>query len=182
MNTRRLSVSALSLVALAVLSGCAAEAAPASSSSGTEADGTAADSVTITDAWVKTAAEGMTAGFGSLENTSDVDANVVSVETTAASMSELHETVEDESGAMVMRPIDGGFTIPASGALTLEPAGNHLMLMDLAEPLHAGDEVPFTLEFSDGSELAFTAVVKDYAGANENYVGDDMDMDMGDDE
>ncbi len=140
-----------------------------------------ADSVTVTDAWVKTADEGMTAAFGSVENSSGTDANVVSVATTAATMSELHETVEDEAGAMVMRRIEGGFIVPASGVLVLEPAGNHLMLMELTGPLHAGDEVPFTLEFSDGSTLDFSAVVKDYAGANENYVGNgngDMDMDM----
>ena len=58
------------------------------------------------------------------------------------------------------------------------------MLMDLPEPVVAGDELSFTLTFSDDSTLDFTAPAKDYAGANENYedgdmgdMGGDMEMD-----
>lgn len=137
-----------------------------------------ADSVTIEDAWVKSAVPGeMTAGFGTLENSSDQDVTVVSVESSASPMMELHETVENESGQMVMREVSGGFVIPAKDHLHLEPGGNHLMLMELPKPVKAGEEVTFTLTFSDGSTLEFAAVVKDYAGANENYEGD---MDHGD--
>lgn len=46
----------------------------------------------------------------------------------------------------------------------------------LHAPLAAGEEATFTLTFSDGSTIDFTAPVKDYTGANEEYVGDDMDM------
>lgn len=132
-----------------------------------------ADSVTIEDAWVKSAVPGeMTAGFGTLENSSDQDVTVVSVESSASPNVEPHETVENESGQMMMREVEGGFVIPANDHLHLEPGGNHLMLMELPKPVKAGEEVTFTLTFSDGSTLEFAAVVKDYAGANENYEGD----------
>ena len=91
-------------------------------------------------------------------------------------MLELHETVENESGAMIMREIEGGFVIPAGETLDLVPGGNHIMLMDLTDPLAAGEEVTFTLTFSDDSSYEFTAPVKDYAGANENYEGGDEEM------
>src|SRR5690606_16794089 len=121
----------------------------------------------------------MTSGFGTLVNNSDEDINVVSVESSASPMLELHETVADDSGSMVMREGEGGFVIPANGDLLLEPGGNHLMMMDLPEAVKAGDEVTFTLTFADDSMYDFPAVVKDYAGANENYhEGDDADMDM----
>jgi len=94
---------------------------------------------------------------------------VVSVSSPSSDMMELHETVENESGEMVMREIEGGFVIPAGSELTLEPGGNHIMLMDLTAPLLAGDEATFTLTFSDDSTYEFTAPVKDYSGANENY-------------
>jgi copper(I)-binding protein len=122
----------------------------------------------------------MSAAFGELSNSSDQDITVVSAESDASSMLELHETVENDSGEMVMREIDGGFVIPAGGSLTLEPGANHIMLMDLTAPLMAGEEATFTLTFSDGSTFEFTAPVKDYSGASENYEGDDMDMDMDD--
>ncbi|MDQ0646374.1 copper(I)-binding protein [Microbacterium natoriense] len=120
-------------------------------------------------AWVKAADEGMSAGFGMLRNSGEQDVTVVSAQTEASSMVELHETVENDAGEMVMREREGGFVIPAGGTLTLEPGANHIMLMDLAKPLKAGDEVAFTLTFSDGSTVDFTAPVKDYSGANENY-------------
>lgn len=174
MNISR-TVIALALLAAAAATTAACSATPAPTPAATEA-APSAEMVTVTDAWVKTADEGMTAGFGTLTNEGVADATVVSVTTDAATMSELHETVEDESGAMVMRPIEGGFVLPAGEDFILQPGGNHLMMMDLTAPLHAGDEVPFTLTFADGSALTFTAVVKDYSGANENYVGGDMDM------
>jgi copper(I)-binding protein len=50
------------------------------------------------------------------------------------------------------------------------------MLMGLVSPIKAGDEISFTLTFSDGSTFEFTVPAKDFAGANENYEGGDMDM------
>ncbi|MFF8816937.1 copper chaperone PCu(A)C [Leucobacter sp. NPDC015123] len=169
-------------IALLALSGCSAgEAATGSGAYSGEHPGAAAahpaaDSVTIEEAWVKSAEKGeMTAAFGLLKNSSDTDANIVSVTSTASPMMELHETVANESGQMVMREVEGGFVIPAAGQFSLEPAGNHIMIMGLPSAVTAGEDITFTLEFADGSKLDFTAIVKDYAGANENYEGDHDD-------
>jgi copper(I)-binding protein len=168
MNTTTLKplprFAALVAVSLLALTGCAATTAPAESDSAP-----AGDSITIEDAWVKSAEEGMSAAFGTLTNTGTDDVTVVSAETAASSMVELHETVENEAGEMVMREIEGGFVIPAGGSLLLEPGASHIMLMDLAAPLQAGAEVTVTLTFSDDSTYEFKAPVKDYSGANENY-------------
>lgn len=158
------ALAVVSVLALAACSGAAEADAPSSSP-----DGTAAGSVTVEDAWVKSAESGMSAAFGQIENTGDADVTVVSVASPASTMLELHETVENETGEMVMREKDGGFTIPAGGVLALEPGASHIMLMDLTAPVVAGDEVTFTLTFSDDSTLAFTAPAKDYSGANETY-------------
>lgn len=165
------SISRLVVVAAAslLLAGCAAPAAEAPAA-------VESDSVTITDAWVKSADEGMSAAFGILSNHGDADVTVVSASTEASPMVELHETVMNDSGEMIMQPKEGGFVIPAGGTLALEPGGNHIMLMGLAAPIKAGDEVGFTLTFSDGSTYTFTAPAKDFSGANENYEGGDMDM------
>lgn len=177
MNTlhTRTPLAALAATAalLLALTGCAGTAtAEPSATTAPEAD-----SITVEDAWVKTAEEGMSAAFGTIENAGDTDVVIVGASTAASPMIELHETVEDDSGAMVMRQKDGGFVIPAGDHLHLEPGGNHIMLMGLANPIVAGDEVTFTLEFEDGSTLEFTAPGKDYEGANETYEGD-MDMDQ----
>ena len=162
-------LAAVIAVSLLALTGCTPESAPTESSSRP-----AGETVTIEDAWVKSADEGMSAGFGTLVNSGDDDVTVVSVASEASDMLELHETVENEAGEMVMREKDGGFIIPAGGSLLLEPGANHIMMMDLTGPLAAGSDVTFTLTFSDDSTVEFTAPVKDYSGANENYEGDDM--------
>lgn len=170
MNTRISTRFGILLVAAALgLAGCA------STDTGTTA-ATEADSVTITDAWVKAADSGMSAAFGELENTGDSDAVIVSITSDASSMMELHEVVDDGTGSMVMQQKDGGFVVPAGGSLTLEPGGFHFMLMDLTAPLVAGDEATFTVTFEDGSTMDFTAPVKDFTGADENYNGGGMDM------
>lgn len=161
-TTTRLGIL-LAAAALA-LTGCATADAPAA-----ETPTSSGDAVTVTDPWVKATEEGMSSAFGEITNPGEEDVTVVSASTEASTMLELHETVENEAGQMVMREIAGGFVIPAGGALTLEPGGDHIMLMSLTHPLQAGEEIMFTLTFSDGSTVEFTAPVKDYAGANENY-------------
>ena len=162
-------LAAVIAVSLLALTGCTPESTPTES-----APRPAGETVTIEDAWVKSADEGMSAGFGTLVNSGDDDVTVVSVASEASNMLELHETVENEAGEMVMREKDGGFIIPAGGSLLLEPGANHIMMMDLTGPLTAGSDVTFTLTFSDDSTFEFTAPVKDYSGANENYEGGDM--------
>jgi periplasmic copper chaperone A len=170
-------------VVLAAVSLALAGCGTAAGASPDDADGAAepaGQNVTIADGWVKAADSGMSAAFGGLTNEGPDDVTVVSATTEASSMLELHETVENESGEMIMRETEGGFVIPAGDTLTLEPGGSHIMLMDLTDPLEAGEEVTFTLTFADDSTYEFTAPVKDYSGANENYVGGDAEMDMGD--
>lgn len=166
---RIVRVGAIAAISTLLLAACSANTdAPETTS------GPAAESVTIADAWVKAADDGMSSAFGELHNSGADDVTVVSATTDAADMIELHETVENEAGAMVMREIEGGFVIPASGALVLEPGADHIMLMGLTGAMAAGQEISFTLTFSDDSTYEFTAPVKDYAGANESYE-DDMD-------
>ncbi|WP_166843999.1 copper chaperone PCu(A)C [Isoptericola sp. BMS4] len=183
-TTSRLGV-VLAAAALG-LAGCASDGAAAD-----DTDAPAAEEVTVSDAWVKAADSGMSAAFGELTNTGAEDVTITSVSTEAAAMVEQHETVENETGEMTMREVEGGLVVPAGGTLVLEPGGNHLMLMDLTGPIEAGEEVTVTLTYADGSTADLTAPVKDYSGANESYgggsdhdhedadgTGDSDDMDM----
>lgn len=171
MTTRRTTTTLTLLLAAGSLglTGCSADGPAAG---GTTTVTTAADSVSVEDAWVKAADEGMTAGFGELTNAGATDVTVVAASTEASTTTELHETAPDSSGEMSMTEVAGGFVIPAGETLTLEPGGHHLMLMDLAGPVRAGDEVTFTLTFSDDSTAGFTAPVKDFTGAQESYDAD----------
>ncbi|MDT0156472.1 copper chaperone PCu(A)C [Microbacterium sp. ARD32] len=172
-------VLVLAAAALLLLTGCSPSADSSAPEASAESAVTAGQAVTIEDAWVKAAPEGMTAAFGILSNPTDRDVTIVSAQTDAAEGTQLHETVADDSGAMVMKEVDGGFTIPAHGSFELAPGANHLMLMGLTAPVEAGAEVPFTLTFSDHSTMSFTAPAKDFAGAEEHYSdGSDADQDQ----
>ncbi|GAA1470182.1 copper chaperone PCu(A)C [Microbacterium thalassium] len=171
-RTTRLGV--LAAVAALALTGCAT----GTSASSDEAVSAAADVVTVSDAWVKAADEGMTGAFAELENDGSADVTVVAASTDAAAMVELHETAMGDDGEMAMSEVDGGFVVTAGGTHVLEPGADHIMLMSLTGPLAAGDEVTITLTFSDESTLEFTAPVKDFSGANENYDEGEDDMEM----
>ncbi|TFD47789.1 copper chaperone PCu(A)C [Cryobacterium frigoriphilum] len=171
-SPRLIVLAAATLLALA---GCAASPAVPANTADTAA---AADALTIQDSWVKAAETGMSAAFGLLENSSDTDITIVSAVSAAATMIELHETVENDAGALVMQQKEGGFVVPANGSYELAPGANHLMMMGLSAALPAGTESTFTLTLSDGSEFEFAATAKDYAGANESYEGG-MDMNDG---
>lgn len=139
----------------------------------------ATDSIAIVDPWVKTVDEGMTAAFGEITNNSDGVLVLVSVATDASPTTELHETLPADDATAMMRQKEGGFVLEPGGTLSLEPGGDHIMLMDVTEPITPGDEVDFTLNFEDGTTFDFTAVAKEFAGANEEYEGDTGHHDHG---
>lgn len=163
-------------------------AAPATGASvptdGTEA--AADEPISVVDGWAKATAgteeTSMTAVFGTLTNNTDADRTIVSAVTTASPRAELHEMATVD-GAMIMREVAGGIMIPAGGSTTLEPGGLHVMVMDATEELAPGDEVDVVLTFDDDSTLEFTALAKEFAGANEEYESDggtgSMEMDHG---
>lgn len=155
---RTTTTAAITLLALALAAGLA--------SCGGEDPG---DGLTVTDAWVKAADEGMTGVFGTLVNESGDDVVVVAGSTPAAARVELHTTAMGDDGSMVMTPVEGGFTVPAGGTHVLEPGADHVMLMELTGPLRPGDEVELRLETADGQAVDVVAVVRTFAGGQEEY-------------
>ena len=133
------------------------------------------DSLSLDDAWVKAADDGMTAVFGELKNNSDKDINLVAAKYDDADQVQLHETLEDNSGGMSMQEKKGGFTIPAGKSLSLKPGGDHIMVMGLAKPIKPGEEISLDLVTADKQTIPVTAIAKDYSGAQENYAPGEAD-------
>ncbi len=91
----------------------------------------------------------MTAIFGEIHNGSDKDIHVTGFTTSInAKMNQIHEVVDG-----VMQEDTDGLMIPAGESVTLAPGGQHLMLMGVAEPVMAGEEVDVTLELEDGTTV-----------------------------
>lgn len=169
---RRLTALLAVGLTLGALTGCSSGAAPVPDPGASSA---AAASLELSDGWAKAADSGMTAVFGTLRNTGDRAVTVTGVTTDAvAGTAQLHETVMDqESGSTQMQEKPGGFGIEPGRSLTLEPGGNHIMLMDLKCSLKAGTELGLDLELQDGAGEHLTVPVRDYEGAQERYAPDE---------
>ena len=177
MNTgkaRSLMLATLASVAL-VLAGCSSTdtAEPETTSAA------GAATLAVAEPWVKAAEGPMSGSFGSVKNDSDSPITIVSAETSASDRTELHETVQAD-GVSTMQQKEGGFTIAPNESLTLEPGGNHIMIMDMQKPIMVGDDVTVTLNLDQGDPITFTAQAKETAAGEEPYEhgGDMEDGDM----
>lgn len=136
-------------------------------SSNSEAKGDSAHGVVFEDTFVKAkpAAKNMTGIFGTLKNNTDKDVKLESFTTNLnAGKYEIHEVV---NGVMQMK--EGGLTIPAGGEYELKPGGDHLMIMDITDPIEAGTKVDITLKFSNGETAKVTSDVRTIGSGEENY-------------
>ena len=68
-----------------------------------------------------------------------------------------------------MLPMSDGLAVPANGDVKLRMGGYHVMLMEQAKELKAGEEVTVTLNFSNGESVDYTAPVKMIAMDDEVY-------------
>ena len=69
----------------------------------------------------------------------------------------------DMGGRMRMQEVAGGLELTAGETVTFEPGSYHIMLLDIAEPLEAGDEIDLTLEFAEAGEQSLTVEVMETA-------------------
>jgi len=107
---------------------------------------------TVTDAWVRgTVAQQRATGLFAVI-TSVQGGRLVAASSPVAGVVEVHE-MSMSGSTMQMRPVQGGLQLPAGQPVALQPGGYHVMLLDLKQPLKAGDmvSVSFIVEGSDGS-------------------------------
>ncbi len=99
---------------------------------------------TVTEPWVRgTVAQQKATGlFATI--TSAQGGRLVEARSAAAGLVEIHEMAMD-GNVMRMRALPAGLVLPAGQPVALKPGGYHLMLMDLKQPLKAGDTVSVTL-------------------------------------
>lgn len=142
---------------------------------------------TVTDAWVKAVPElmddmAMTGVFMKIDNPTNEEIFLTSATSDTEGLTEtpleIHETVRNDAGEMIMQEAKDGIAIPAQKMTELEPGGNHVMLWDLMKPIPVGSTIELTLSFSNGSSVKVEAVAREIANAQEKYAPE-SDMDMG---
>jgi len=85
---------------------------------------------------------------GIIRNNGARDIVIVSARGDVSERIELHTHLH-ENGVMKMRQVES-YTIPANGALTLGPMGEHVMLMGLKQKFNTGDA--FTIQLIDSND------------------------------
>lgn len=112
------------------------------------------------DAWIRETPPSVAtaAAYARLEGTGTAD-RLIGARADACDRIEIHTHVAQD-GVMAMSRIEA-LAIPADGAATLAPGGDHLMLMGLHHPLKAGDTITFTLVFESSGEVAVAFQVRD---------------------
>ncbi len=105
---------------------------------------------TVKDAWVRGTVPQQKATGLFAQITSAGGGKLVSASSPVAGIVEIHEMAM-AGDVMKMRAVPG-LDLPAGKAVDLKPGGYHVMLMELKQPLKAGDTVPVTLviEGKDG--------------------------------
>lgn len=116
------------------------------------ADEPPARAVAVHDAWARATAPGMTMGavYLTLQGGATPD-RLVAAATQRAGTTQIHVVTHD--GDMARMREAAGVDIPAGAQVALAPQGTHLMLMELPQPLVAGERFPLTLEFSQAGTL-----------------------------
>ena len=137
----------------------------------------ASDPIAVEDAWARVSPAGVTTGAAYFKITAtDDDALIgVTVSDEIADHAEIHEVVHsmdmsDESmdmsddgmndGAMSMQQIDS-LELLAGSPVRLAPGGYHIMLIDLAAPLVAGETFELTLDFATADDLTVSVEVSE---------------------
>lgn len=114
----------------------------------------------VSDPWIRETPPNAStaAAFARIEGAGTAD-RLIGARADVCDRVEIH-TVVAQNGVLTMAEIEA-LAIPAGGAATLAPGGEHLMLMGLRRPLKAGDAVTFTLVFETSGEVVVPFQVRD---------------------
>ena len=96
--------------------------------------------------------------YMTLINKGHDDDRLVAVSTDLAGRADVHAT-RTENGVMSMRPVTA-LDVKPGAPTVLKPGGYHVMLMDLKEPLVAGQSFALSLTFEKAGKIDVTGIVE----------------------
>lgn len=147
LNTLRAARGALLILSLLASVTAMAQSAPAGA-------------LRISDAWARATVPKQVHGaaFIQIDNGGKTADKLLRVSSSAARAVELH-TMSMDHDMMRMRQLDD-IAVPAGGKVVMKPgSGPHLMLLDLKQPLQAGQSVNLVLEFEKAGKVEVSAKV-----------------------
>jgi copper(I)-binding protein len=140
MKSFRLTAAPIWVVLVALLPACRSQA------------------IDISGAWVRATVPGQEVAAAYMKIRSPFDSELVAVTSELATQVEIH-SMNMEDGMMQMRRLEK-LHLPANETVSLEPAGYHLMLLELRKPLNKGEKLPLKLTFKRNDNGRQTVEIK----------------------
>jgi copper(I)-binding protein len=97
-------------------------------------------------------------GFMTLINTGSEPDRLVGGSTEVSGSLEIHE-IQIVNGVAMMRQVNPGIALKSGASIVLKPFSHHLMLMDLKQPLQAGQKIKGTLVFEKAGSVEIEYLV-----------------------
>jgi len=115
--------------------------------------------LSIREAWARPAESGQNSAiYFTIENPGPEDV-LLGVSSEAAEAVEMHRSMMNDTGAMTMQQ-QTEVRIPARDALEFKPGGYHVMLINLKQPLAAGDTFRAVLHFQNAGDISVEVTVQ----------------------
>ncbi|MGH8503344.1 MAG: copper chaperone PCu(A)C [Gammaproteobacteria bacterium] len=123
--------------------------------------------LTVHNAWIREAppTAAALAGYMVIENHGVAPRKLIGAESPSFGSIELHRSFV-EKGVARMTPQKAVSIPPAGGQVEFKPNGYHLMMLEPAKPLRAGDQVKVTLKFSGDERVITTMAVRNAGGSS----------------
>lgn len=120
----------------------------------------AAKGVSVAHPWARATPKGAPVGAAYLEIKTDAKTadRLIGAKSAVAGRVEIHTHIH-EGDVMKMRRVDA-IELKAGSAHVLKPSGDHVMLLDLKQPLKEGDLLKLTLIFEKAGEIEVDATIE----------------------
>jgi periplasmic copper chaperone A len=126
-----------------------------------------AGSIKVTAPWSRAtpASAKVGGGFMTITNAGKAPDRLVGGSTAVSGSLEIHE-MHLVNGIMMMRHVNPGIALQPGATVVLKPFSHHLMLMDLKQPLRAGEKIKGVLVFEKAGpiEIEYDVVPMGSAG------------------
>ncbi len=130
---------------------------------------TSTDALTFSNPWIRASVPGQTNGAGYLEinNKSTQTTALTAANSDRADRVEIH-TIIREDGVAKMREVKQ-IEVPATGKVTLQPGGYHIMFVGLKQPFKEGETIPVNLNFAGGqvTTVQFKVMAPTFTGGSQ---------------
>lgn len=127
-----------------------------------------AGDISVTGSWANAGKEnGNSAAYMTILNNGATADTLLSVTSTAAQFTELHQSLE-EDGISLMRKVRK-LTVEPNQPVSLEPGSYHIMLIKLDADLIKGEDLPLTLTFEQAGDVQITAPIMKAGGGHAHH-------------